>query len=85
LIFDSKVAYLDVLSDPDEARITIDNDKKEEFTCRSFVVSPGDHSVVVVKPGTRVNCSEKVKVNALETATVVCPKGKTKCRLPKQK
>lgn len=85
LIFDNKVGYLDVLSDPDEARITIDDEKKEEFTCRSFVISPGDHTVAVVKPATRVNCAEKVRVNELETATVVCPKGKTKCSLPKKK
>ena len=74
-----------MLSDPDEVRITIDGRKKEEFTCRSFVVSPGDHAVAVVKPATRVNCTEKVRVNELETATVVCPMGKTECRLPKTK
>jgi hypothetical protein len=83
LIFDTKVGHLDVISEPDEAGITIDGDKKDEFTCRTFVVSPGDHTVDVFKPRTPVNCSEKVTVVAGAAETVVCPKGKPfSCRLP---
>ena len=82
-VLDNKVGHLDVLSEPDLATITIDHEKKNELSCRTFVVSPGDHTVAVLKPKSRVNCSEKVTVAADATEQVTCPKkAAMKCRLP---
>jgi hypothetical protein len=82
-ILDSKVGSIDVLSVPDQARISIDHDKKPQLTCRSFVVSPGTHTVDVTKLGTRANCAEQVTVAADATETVRCPKGEAiRCKLP---
>lgn len=86
MIFEDRVGYLDVLSEPEGAEITIDNEEMRAFTCRTFVASLTDHTVVVVKAGTQVNCTVKVKqkdnMAKLEPKTIVCPNGKpTKCSL----
>jgi len=81
-ILENKVGHLAVLSEPDKAQIAIDSDRKPYFTCRTFVVSLGDHIVTVVKPGTRVRCSETIHVDADATARAMCPhKAKVRCRL----
>jgi hypothetical protein len=84
-VLDKPVGYLDVLSDPDKANIIIDGEQKDELTCRTFVVSPGKHSVRVAQLNTKVNCTEEVNVDPKTTKTVTCPKGqKVKCKLPKK-
>ncbi len=90
LIFQDKVGELGVLSEPAGAEVTIDNEKMDHYTCRTFVASLTEHTVTVVKPATQVNCTEKVKPKGnapeFEPKTVVCPKGKpVKCHLPKEK
>jgi hypothetical protein len=84
-VLDNRVGYLDVLSDPDKANIIIDGEQKDELTCRTFVVSPGKHSVRVAQLNTKLNCTEEVTVDPETTKTVTCPKGqKVKCKLPKK-
>ena len=84
-VLDKPVGYLDVLSDLDKANIIIDGDQKDELTCRTFVVSPGKHSVRVAKLNTKVNCTQEVTVDPKTTKTVTCPKGQNvKCKLPKK-
>lgn len=84
-ILDNKVGHLAVVSQPDRAQIAIDGDKKPYFTCRTFVISPGDHIVSIIKPGTRVRCSDKVHVDEDSTARAVCPhQAKIRCHLPQR-
>jgi hypothetical protein len=82
-LLDNEVGYLDVLSEPDLANIAIDGDRKDERSCRTFVVSPGSHKVREYKLGTRVDCSEQVNVSPQETRSVSCPKGDImRCHVP---
>lgn len=63
------------MSDPDEADIIIDGEQKDQLTCRTFVVSPGKHSVRVAKLNAKVNCIEEVDVDPTTTKIMTCPKG----------
>jgi hypothetical protein len=81
-VLDDHDGYMDILSVPDQATITIDGARKPQLTCRNFVASPGEHTVIIEK-GAAVYCTEKVSVSPQKTETISCPKGKkVRCRLP---
>jgi hypothetical protein len=63
------VGYLFVRSTSAQAPISIDRQQKGELTDRRFVMTAGDHDVVVT--GSRT-CRQRVTVNAFQTAVVDC-------------
>lgn len=66
------VGRLEVISNPDQARITID-DKKQGSTCKNFVLSTGEHTVTVVSEEDNLECRGTVNVPADETVHFRCP------------
>lgn len=69
-----KPGRLEVVSNPDGASIHIDHED-DGLTCKTFVVSPGEHSVSVDGGKDNLHCEGKVKVGEGETKRYCCPKG----------
>ena len=75
-LFDKNVGYLSVGSNADNATIAIDGDPGPHV--QNFVVSPGDHEIMVFRAATKVNYAGRVNVPPLATQTFRCP-AKAQC------
>jgi hypothetical protein len=69
-----KPGRLEVVSNPDGASIRLDHDDAGQ-TCKTFVVSPGEHAVSVEDGKNNLHCSGQVRVGEGETKRFCCPTG----------